>query len=428
MERLEEEVIFEYRGKGEVFEIDNIENITEVIFHFKTLLNSRVEISFEFNNNIDLLMFGFNEKKHFKFIGKDGEYFLTIHDFVISSLTISSKGNTFIPVPMMGIIISSTKDLSISDKIKKVEYGILNFLFHGNKSSKNSDGRTVYNTLEFKIDGNIINIIQNENFDKISDYISKRNGTSITSTLIIENVNKEELSVQIEDLLHLISFSQLTEVTWLYLKMKDIDGKEFIFIRQNRNIDFSSFNLIYPYISRSDDLVSYIEQTYPKYKEINEGFNKYLIVDFFCRSQFTDSTVSGYLYIVSIIEPLLEFSIKKYEIQIDKDERMIEEKINMIDNFLKNREHNISSQDIKDLAIKISHKTFQSKMIGVNNHFSLGFDDCEINNIKDNRDSVVHSNLFSSDVNPVKDLRQIQLFAQKTFLKKGGIHLAPKDN
>ena len=56
-------------------------------------------------------------------------------------------------------------------------------------------------------------------------------------------------------------------------------------------------------------------------------------------------------------------------------------------------------------------------MIGVNNHFSLGFDDCEINNIKDNRDSVVHSNLFSSDVNPVKDLRQIQLFAQKTFLK-----------
>ena len=141
------------------------------------------------------------------------------------------------------------------------------------------------------------------------------------------------------------------------------------------------------------------------------------IIDIIYQAELVNNLELKYLPMTSALDLLIDQIIKSEDLEVNKDEEMINENINAINNYLTPNELILDEKHIRNIATKFTKTKYFDKIKKVINELQLDYSDDQIRRIKNNRDNIVHVAQFIDYDQPLKDINDLRFLIDRIMLK-----------
>lgn len=298
-----------------------------------------------------------------------------------------------------------------------VKVGLTNFLFNGNLRTPLSSGGFSVDTFKINVESSEISFKQVEHYNEVEKILRKHKRVMLTSEIILEG-SINETNPKVNNILWLLSYSQKTLISKFYTKLVVEDNELLEIYPSEKCYDFSNSSFIESSNLRGNWIEQFLNESYENFKTKKDALKLENVTDIICQSELGKVLEAKHLLIVIALELIITSLIDSEEINIVPDEDFISQKSIELKSYLDSQTIAISPTQLRDLAIKMIHPTFKSKLEAINNHFSLGYDIIKLKMIKKNRDSIVHNIRFSDDnQNNLNKHYEASLLLDKIILK-----------
>ena len=350
------------------------------------------------------------------------------------TITFCTKGLVLVTGPIYLVYkISLFKiETNTNDPIKKINFGLTNFLFTGNCN----DGKELSVNLP-----NLepITIRQLPDYDMIVKQLNDKKFINVTSELVIPLKNDTEFEKAEEisrTICYLLSICRGSKIVWMYYTCFDEKGTVICQVRKDPTIfSLSSFpELIPPDMFWIDATKSFLEKSYQAtidYPKIEEYLGRLsdLYIDARIGSGYIDTQGLKSVVLMEVIVKYVladpRFEIKEIILEDDEDLKMNIK--NVIRSMIPDK--NIRSALYENLT-NINRTPFKKLITRLCEKIELKVDESDIESFVKSRNALIHTGFFSCEIdNPeerqtdqpsfdtFREYRFIINFIDKIFLK-----------
>ena len=368
----------------------------------KTIANPILEdVSFSlkayFNTKIELTVYGesqlFGENfslSRLRELSRNNEYFLSgitdnemkiqIDNLAPISVTNGLNNTASLSMIVKSEIIMWSKEYdnykAILNEKGKTIVGVANFFFTGTNTSRYEQDYDGGSRVHLTIDHYIANIGEYEviikrrrEVDSRSEYLMKYNPYLITSEIAICNCEYSSSKEMIDNLLWLVSYSQKSLASRVYSRFEINDNEKLFIIHNQRhyNFSFSRYPIINTDLNDSGEtpLHVFLSEVYNDYILYKSQLQLDMYFDLVIQAELSYKPETKFLTLCTTLEHICKRLISELSVPIDR--------------------------------IKHTYKgniTYAGSMQAIRDHLGLSFQDSDINQIKTERNEIVHNGVF----------------------------------
>jgi len=422
----EKDILSHYIGSGKLKLLDNNEEMDfniEVIIY----LNTEIDVILK-SKEISAKKMGLIDKFKCSFYGElNNDKKIYIPDAAINSTDFSMKQSEGCCITIKILTISDIfiwdKSYSSHEEVFKncynIKVGLINFLFDGRYMTHYPSGQSRRDCFKINVLGKNLVIKQLEKYDEIKKILKEKKNNMLTSELLVDNIRYDPtIGSLIYDLFMLASFSQKTLISRFYTEFLNGANQIMIIYHSEKKYPYSNSSpLIDSRHLGNNDIEEFLESTFNEYQRLRAMLKMNILFDIICNAEIAEVLESKYLLQITALELAIEQYRKEMGVDVDEDADLLDGIEKCISNFTSKKGIELSQEFIKELSVKLGHKTFKNKVKAVIRALKLTYSDSEIDRIKDNRNKIVHELHFKDYSQPLQDYLLLRLLVDKIILK-----------